>query len=154
MLNHCFHTYREKKDGAIILSKLRDLVTTRDYQKKISEENIRRKYQQASFAHLREKNLGEPDMPSLLLKTWLMDLLLGCFETLEPFLGECVRLMIKAISKPSMKPKKITNLKGKSSLKTLMERLMNSILRTSVLWIWWDLPKQVLNFTKNTSLIF
>ena len=80
-------------------------------------------------------------MPSLLLKTWLIDLLrwsmqmifmaervirfwliswslmskivsldtnfLGCFQTLEPFLGECVSLMIKAISKPSMKPKKL-----------------------------------------------
>ena len=82
MLNPYFHTYTEIKDGAITLSKLRYLVTTsnyqkkiseenirRKYQKKISEENIRRKYQQASFAHLREKNLGEPDMPSLLLKT-------------------------------------------------------------------------------------
>ena len=46
MLNPCFHTYREIKDGAITLSKLRDLVTTRNYQKKISEENIRRKYRE------------------------------------------------------------------------------------------------------------
>ena len=37
MLNPCFHTYTEIKDGAITLSKLRDLVTTKNYQKKISK---------------------------------------------------------------------------------------------------------------------
>ena len=37
-LEHQYLTYGEKKDGAIILSKLRDLVTTRNYQKKISKK--------------------------------------------------------------------------------------------------------------------
>ena len=38
MLNPYFHTYTEIKDGAITLSKSRDLVTTRNYQKKISKK--------------------------------------------------------------------------------------------------------------------
>ena len=36
--NHCFHTYREKKDGAITLSNFRYLEIKRNYQKRISKK--------------------------------------------------------------------------------------------------------------------